>query len=87
MLAVIAVGWFGFELLTGRVSLHRGATVILGCFILFGAPAIARALLGGAQEAGDGAGLERPGVITPTPPSPPAYDPYAGASVPNAGPR
>lgn len=39
-LAVIAVGATGLMMLTGRIDWRRGATVILGCFIVFGAAAI-----------------------------------------------
>jgi len=39
-LAVIAVGAVGLMMLTGRIEWRRGATVILGCFIVFGAAAI-----------------------------------------------
>ena len=38
--AVIAVAAVGFMMLTGRMSWRYGATVILGCFILFGAASI-----------------------------------------------
>ena len=38
--AVIAVAAVGFMMLTGRMNWRFGATVILGCFILFGASAI-----------------------------------------------
>ena len=38
--AVIAVAAVGFMMLTGRMNWRYGATVILGCFILFGAAAI-----------------------------------------------
>lgn len=38
--AVIAVAMVGFMMLTGRVNWRFGATVILGCFVLFGAAAI-----------------------------------------------
>ena len=38
--AVIAVAMVGFMMLTGRVNWRFGATVILGCFVLFGASAI-----------------------------------------------
>jgi type IV secretion system protein VirB2 len=38
--AVIAVGATGLMMLTGRIDWRRGATVIVGCFILFGAAAI-----------------------------------------------
>ena len=38
--AVIAVAAVGFMMLTGRMNWRYGATVIFGCFILFGAGAI-----------------------------------------------
>jgi len=38
--AVIAVACVGFMMLAGRINWRYGATVILGCFILFGAASI-----------------------------------------------
>ncbi len=38
--AVMAVAAVGFMMLTGRMNWRMGATVIIGCFILFGASAI-----------------------------------------------
>jgi type IV secretory pathway VirB2 component (pilin) len=38
--AVIAVAACGFMMLTGRMNWRYGATVIIGCFVLFGATAI-----------------------------------------------
>src|ERR1044071_9591873 len=38
--AVIAVATVGFLMLSGRMNWRFGATVILGCFILFGAATI-----------------------------------------------
>lgn len=40
VVAVIAVGTVGLLMLTGRINWRYGATVILGCFILFGAASI-----------------------------------------------
>lgn len=45
--AVIAVAAVGFMMLTGRMNWRYGATVIAGCFILFGAATI----VGGIQSA------------------------------------
>ena len=45
--AVIAVAAVGFMMLTGRMNWRYGATVILGCFILFGAASI----VGGIRQA------------------------------------
>jgi type IV secretion system protein VirB2 len=38
--AVIAVATVGFMMLTGRINWRYGFTVILGCFVLFGASSI-----------------------------------------------
>lgn len=40
VIAVIAVAAVGLLMLTGRINWRYGATVILGCFILFGAASI-----------------------------------------------
>jgi len=40
VVAVIAVATVGFMMLTGRINWRHGITVILGCFILFGASTI-----------------------------------------------
>ncbi|RDC59378.1 hypothetical protein HME9302_00565 [Alteripontixanthobacter maritimus] len=45
--AVMAVAAVGFMMLTGRLNWRFGATVIIGCFILFGAVSI----VGGIQAA------------------------------------
>ena len=38
--AIVAVAIIGLLMLTGRMNWRYGATVILGCFILFGATSI-----------------------------------------------
>jgi type IV secretory pathway VirB2 component (pilin) len=48
--AVIAVAMVGFMMLTGRLDWRFGATVIVGCFILFGSAAI----VSGIQSAAGG---------------------------------
>lgn len=40
VVAVIAVATVGFMMLSGRINWRHGVTVILGCFILFGASTI-----------------------------------------------
>ena len=42
--AVICVAGLGFAFLAGRVPMRRAVTVLIGCFILFGAPTIATGL-------------------------------------------
>ena len=49
--AVIAVAITGFMMLTGRVNWRHGITVILGCFIIFGAAAIVAGIQTAAQLA------------------------------------
>lgn len=50
VVAVIAVALVGMMMLTGRMNWRYGATVILGCFILFGAASI----VAGIQSAAAG---------------------------------
>jgi type IV secretion system protein VirB2 len=38
--AIIAVATVGFMMLTGRINWRYGVTVVLGCFVLFGAASI-----------------------------------------------
>lgn len=40
VVAVMAVAAVGLLMLTGRINWRYGATVILGCFVLFGAASI-----------------------------------------------
>jgi type IV secretion system protein VirB2 len=50
--AVIAVAAVGFLMLTGRMDWRRGLTVVVGCFIIFGAVSIVagiRSLSGGLR--------------------------------------
>lgn len=85
---VIAVATIGLLMLSGRLELRRGITVVVGCFILFGAAGIAGALTslsnGDPQRrlpiASDSGRLSSQ-LERSVPPSV-AYDPYAGASVP-----
>jgi type IV secretory pathway VirB2 component (pilin) len=87
-IAVIAIAAIGFGMLIGRVNIRHGVTVILGCFILFGASTIVNGLRYAASGVG---GYDPPPAIVAAPPPPPRvqptgvpapYDPYAGASVP-----
>jgi type IV secretion system protein VirB2 len=50
VVAVIAVAFCGYMMLTGRLNWRHGAAVILGCFILFGATSI----VAGIQTAASG---------------------------------
>jgi len=50
--AVIAVAIVGFMMLTGRMNWRHGVTVILGCFVLFGAAAIVAGIQTAARMSG-----------------------------------
>lgn len=50
--AVVAVAVVGFMMLTGRLNWRHGVTVILGCFIVFGAAAIVAGIQTAARAAG-----------------------------------
>lgn len=91
-LAAIAIAAVGLAMLRGQLSVRRGVTVVLGCFVAFGAPSIARGLtdLARAQDADDGLAVQAidatppPNLNPPVAPALPAnVDPYAGASVRN----
>jgi type IV secretory pathway VirB2 component (pilin) len=80
-IAVLAIAGLGFALMAGRLHARRAAILIIGCFVLVGAPTIARGLISFATS-GPGRGEQ---AETPPPPvasTPPPFDPYAGASVP-----
>lgn len=89
-LCVLAIAMIGFSMLAGRVSVVRAGQVILGCFILLGAPAIAASIM-------DTLGPDERTMFTPVAtvvyearprePLPEAtYDPYAGASLSRSSP-
>ena len=50
--AVMAVAAVGFMMLTGRMNWKHGITVIVGCFVLFGATVIVAGIQGAARLAG-----------------------------------
>ncbi|WP_084385089.1 TrbC/VirB2 family protein [Novosphingobium naphthalenivorans] len=84
--AVLAIAAVGLAMLHGRLSVRASARVALGCFILFGAPAIAHGVAGLASSANVTSaqvynGLAPLPLVAPQAPQP-DRDPYAGASVP-----
>lgn len=80
--ATIAVAVVGLATLTGRLGLRRGVCVIVGCFIITGAPSITQRLstLARADPAPDA--ITSPAILPIAPPQASAgYDPYAGAGL------
>ena len=89
-IAVIAVAAVGLGMLSGRIDWKRGVTVVIGCFILFGASSIVAGITSFAADGGVAPSLRayEPSplqAIAPLPPTAPKepYDPYAGAAVPS----
>ena len=87
--AILAVASVGFMMLTGRVNVRYGATVIGGCFILFGASSIVagiQSVVSGGESAAPDAyvamDVPPPPAVVIAPSQPRQNDPYAGASVP-----
>ena len=83
--AVLAVAAIGLLMLSGRIPVRRGATVVIGCFVLFSAATMADGLVNGMARS-DAEPVAPPvapqASYTPAAPKPVPYDPYAGASVP-----
>ena len=80
---VLAVATIGLLMLSGRVPMRRGATVIIGCFIVFSAATISDGLLGSGNGTRTGIALIAPSpAYIPTEPHATSADPYAGSSVP-----
>ncbi|WP_133366472.1 TrbC/VirB2 family protein [Qipengyuania sediminis] len=82
-LCAIAVAMLGILMFTGRMPVRNGVRVVLGCFILLGAPPIAAAFLElGARDADGFEATPSPAPSAEPRPLPTAsYDPYAGASL------
>ncbi|MEP5937338.1 MAG: TrbC/VirB2 family protein [Erythrobacter sp.] len=86
--SVVGVAIVGFIMLTGRLPLRRGVQVIIGCFVLLGAPALAASFTefwqGSVVDAQPLTYSTEAEAIAPREDLPPAqYDPYAGASLRN----
>ena len=90
--AVMAVASIGFLMLAGRIDVRRGAQVVLGCFVIFGASTIANGIFGASSGTVPNPDLAQ-APLPPPPllfPGPPAnskaaaspFDPYAGAALP-----
>ena len=87
VLAVLAIAAVGLLMLTGRIDGRRAATVVAGCFIIFGASTIATGILGTFSGQPAGYAVQAETNVPYYPPSTAAsggqsaYDPYAGAAL------
>lgn len=83
-LCAIAVAVVGAAMLGGRLPVREGMRIVLGVFVVLGAPVIAGGFAGGFSETVDlsppqPAKVDGGGVRPDLPPA--DYDPYAGASL------
>ncbi|MDP2129910.1 MAG: TrbC/VirB2 family protein [Methylophilaceae bacterium] len=81
---VIAAAFIGALMLTGRLPLREGVRIVVGCFVLLGAPLITAGFVQGRGGVIEAAGLPPFAVQIENSRSnlPPAdFDPYAGASL------
>lgn len=84
VVAILAIAVFGILMLSGRIDWRRGARIVIGCFVLFGAPVIAAGLLGavGSGQTEGNAARVAP-QIAPVAPSPPPL-PYEPSRQPRS---
>jgi type IV secretory pathway VirB2 component (pilin) len=93
-IAVLAVAFVGFRMLTGRFSVKAALRVVLGCFVLFGSSVLVQGLMLAARDAGTpmvpAAAAPYQTPPRPTPAAPPSsanpFDPYSTVT-PAARPR
>lgn len=83
-LCVLAIGFLGFAMLSGRLKLRRGFSVVGGCFVLLGAPFMAANLCSLLSQSRLNVAVVVPLQDTPNSPCedlPPVNnDSFAGAS-------
>ena len=85
-IAVVAIAGLGFAMLQGDIPVRRATRFVLGCFILFGAPMIAQALLTTTARIPSGNSNSETATLKlppqPTPRSAPnPFDPNSGSPV------
>lgn len=84
-LAIVAIAITGLLMLQGRLSIRQAIRTIAGCFIVFGAPVMAKGLWESTRPQRTPIQIEAsPRFTAPEIPAKPMTnpDPYAGASVP-----
>lgn len=84
-LCMVVVALIGVMMLAGRLPLQDGSRVVIGCFVLLGAPGIAAGFVGSGSVVIEASSLPLP-VAVPSERSRPHlptanFDPYAGASL------
>lgn len=84
--ATIAIAVIGLLLFDGRLRWRQAMRAVLGCFLIFGAPAISRGITSFSEPSVRSSSPMAPHMELPAPlpRAPEQYDPYAGASVPQS---
>lgn len=83
-LAVLAVAVIGFLFLNGQLDWKRVGRVVIGCFLIFGAPILSAGLLENIGDPPVQSQKEARMEVDLPPPVPRSnerFDPYAGAAV------
>lgn len=87
-IAVFSIAALGLMMMQGRLDWRQGARVVLGCFILFDAPQIAKGIMSQVHpEVGIRLNVTSPSHLELRIPSPNSTrpDPFAGAALPRRG--
>lgn len=85
-LCVLAIAIIGFLMFSGRLPVRAGLGVVLGCFVLLGAPTIAAVFVAVGQDMSQSSRSLEPSSQLTEPRDdllPSKFDPYAGASLRN----
>lgn len=85
LIAVLMFALIGLTMLQGRISFRQALQVVLGCFVLFGAPALASGIVTNFSSTPSISG-DAPSMDLQLPKRFPEFDPYAGAAVPVSEP-
>lgn len=83
--AVLAVAFLGFGMLAGRLDWRTGLRVVLGVFILFGAPMIVQGLMGAMRDTESAAPDQAFRDKIPPAPKTPDLTPRSDPFDPNSG--
>jgi len=62
-LCVLAVAFVGLMLMSGRLAVRDGVRVVIGCFVLLGAPLIAAGLRSAAEDAANASPVVQPAPV------------------------
>lgn len=87
-IAVIAIATMGLLLLFGRIDIRRAARLLVGCFVVFGASAIARGIFDAVSVSPGGADVTQASLqpVSPRPPASINPKPNTTSATPGSNP-